>query len=154
MIKLLIIGGFINSLICLISALNFAIVMLHSTDLTSIKTELGAQYECGFIPFSDARLQFEVQFYLVSLLFVVFDVEVALLLPYSLIAAEAGFHGFYLLVSFFVLLGLGFIVEWQSGILNLARGVSDKAGFHGVVEPLLVERGLNLQTEQYKKSER
>jgi NADH:ubiquinone oxidoreductase subunit 3 (subunit A) len=96
-------------------------VASHLGEITTINTELGAQYECGFIPFSDSRLQFEIQFYLISLLFIVFDVEIALILPYSLVTLEVGFHGFYLIAGFFIILGLGFILEWESGILNLVK---------------------------------
>jgi len=64
-------------------------------------------------------VQFEVQFYLVALLFIIFDVEISLILPYCVVILEVGFYGFYILLYFFFILGLGFLLEWKSGILNL-----------------------------------
>jgi len=83
------------------------------------RNELVNQYECGFIPFSDARVEFNVPFYLVSLLFVLFDVEVALLIPLPFILSVFNFFHFYVFLFFFLLLTLGFAVEWFSNLLNL-----------------------------------
>lgn len=75
-------------------------------------SEKRSEYECGFEPFDSAtRLPFDVHFYLVGILFLIFDVEIALLFPWALTLRVSGWYGFYLMVSFILLLGIGFLYE-------------------------------------------
>jgi NADH-quinone oxidoreductase subunit A len=75
-------------------------------------------YECGFNPFGDARMKFDVRFYLVSLLFIVFDLEVAFLFPWAVAFKEAGAFGFWSMIVFLGVLTVGFIYEWRKGALE------------------------------------
>lgn len=75
-------------------------------------------YECGFDPFGEARSPFDIGFYLVQLLFLVFDVEVQFLLPWVLGGQNTGLTGFAGLVLFLIVLTLGFVYEWQKGALD------------------------------------
>jgi NADH-quinone oxidoreductase subunit A len=75
-------------------------------------------YECGFIPFRTERAQFDIKFYLIALLFLVFDVELMFLLPYSMSYYYLGFYGYIVFIIFFVVLVIGFLIEWSSGILT------------------------------------
>jgi NADH-quinone oxidoreductase subunit A len=75
-------------------------------------------YECGFNPFSDARMKFDVRFYLVSLLFIVFDLEVAFLFPWAVAFKEVGVFGFWSVMVFLGVLTVGFIYEWRKGALE------------------------------------
>ena len=70
-------------------------------------------YECGFEPFSDARLSFDIHFYIVGVLFILFDLEVSFLVPWALTISETGKNGFLSIFSFMVILGIGFIYEWK-----------------------------------------
>jgi NADH-quinone oxidoreductase subunit A len=83
------------------------------------RVELVNQYECGFVPFTDARVQFNVPFYIVSLLFVLFDVEVALLLPLPFVLTHLTLVQVYAVLAFFALLTFGFALEWFSRLLVL-----------------------------------
>lgn len=115
----IIITTYILSLTVIICVINILIFVIHSNDLRIVKNELTSQYECGFIPSNDSRIQFEVQFYLISLSSTVFDVEIALILPYSSVIMENGFHGFHLIHHSFFILGSGFVFEWKSGLSDL-----------------------------------
>ncbi len=75
-------------------------------------------YECGFNPFNDARMKFDVRFYLVSLLFIVFDLEVAFLFPWAVAFKEAGAFGFWSMMTFLGVLTVGFVYEWRKGALE------------------------------------
>lgn len=75
-------------------------------------------YECGFDPFGDARLRFNVKFYLVSLLFVIFDLEVVFLFPWSVVLPFVDLFGFFTMLFFLFLLTLGFLYEWSLGALD------------------------------------
>ncbi len=75
-------------------------------------------YECGFNAFDDARMQFDVRFYLVSLLFIIFDLEVAFLFPWAAAFREAGAFGFWSMMIFLGVLTIGFIYEWKKGALE------------------------------------
>nr|AIK66590.1 NADH dehydrogenase subunit 3 [Rotundella rotunda] len=75
-------------------------------------------YECGFDAFGDARSPFDVGFYLVAILFLVFDIEVAFLLPWALGGSIIGWSGFVALMIFLVVLVVGFVYEWQKGALD------------------------------------
>jgi NADH-quinone oxidoreductase subunit A len=75
-------------------------------------------YECGFEPFDDSRGRFDVRFYLVALLFIIFDLEVAFLFPWAVSLGDIGLFGFWSMVFFLVILTVGFIYEWRKGALE------------------------------------
>lgn len=75
-------------------------------------------YECGFEPFGDARGKFDVRFYLVAILFIIFDLEVAFLFPWAVTLGEIGEFGFWSMMVFLGVLTVGFIYEWKKGALE------------------------------------
>ncbi|MGB0682776.1 MAG: NADH-quinone oxidoreductase subunit A [Magnetovibrionaceae bacterium] len=75
-------------------------------------------YECGFDAFDDARHKFDVRFYLVAILFIIFDLEVAFLFPWAITLGEIGVFGFWSMVVFLGVLTIGFIYEWKKGALE------------------------------------
>ncbi len=75
-------------------------------------------YECGFNAFGDARMKFDVRFYLVSILFIIFDLEVAFLFPWAITLRTIGVVGFWSMVVFLGVLTVGFIYEWRKGALE------------------------------------
>jgi NADH-quinone oxidoreductase subunit A len=75
-------------------------------------------YECGFESFSDARMPFDVRFYLVAILFIIFDLETAFLFPWAVSLREIGRFGFYAMMVFLGILVVGFIYEWKKGALE------------------------------------
>lgn len=75
-------------------------------------------YECGFNAFDDARMKFDVRFYLVSILFIIFDLEVAFLFPWAVSLGTIGIFGFWSMVLFLAVLTVGFIYEWRRGALE------------------------------------
>jgi NADH-quinone oxidoreductase subunit A len=75
-------------------------------------------YECGFNAFSDARLKFDVRFYLVSILFIIFDLEVAFLFPWAITLTATGAFAFWSMMVFLGVLTVGFIYEWKKGALE------------------------------------
>ena len=77
-----------------------------------------AAYECGFDAFSDARNKFDVRFYLVAILFIIFDLEIAFLFPWAITLGEIGLFGFWSMVVFLGVLTVGFIYEWKKGALE------------------------------------
>ena len=75
-------------------------------------------YECGFNAFDDARMKFDVRFYLVSILFIIFDLEVAFLFPWAITLSDTGVFGFVSMMVFLGVLTIGFIYEWKKGALE------------------------------------
>ena len=75
-------------------------------------------YECGFEPFEDARGRFDIRFYLVCLLFIIFDLEIAFLFPWAVTLGEIGMFGFLSMLLFLGVLTVGFIYEWRKGALD------------------------------------
>ena len=75
-------------------------------------------YECGFPPFDDARMRFDARFYLVSLLFIIFDLEVAFLFPWAINFHDLGALGFWSMMLFLAVLTIGFVYEWNKGALE------------------------------------
>ena len=75
-------------------------------------------YECGFAPFADARHRFDVRFYLVAILFIIFDLEVAFLFPWAISLKDNGLFGFWSMMIFLGILTIGFIYEWKKGALE------------------------------------
>ncbi len=80
--------------------------------------EKTSAYECGFEPFDDARSKFDVRFYLVSILFIIFDLEVAFLFPWAVSLGKIGLFGFWSMMVFLGVLTVGFIYEWKKGALE------------------------------------
>ena len=75
-------------------------------------------YECGFNAFDDARMKFDVRFYLVAILFIIFDLEVTFLFPWAITLKETGAFGFWSMMGFLGILTVGFIYEWKKGALE------------------------------------
>ena len=75
-------------------------------------------YECGFDPFEDSRMEFDVRFYLVAILFIIFDLEIAFLFPWAISLGKIGFLGFLSMMIFLFILTVGFIYEWKKGALD------------------------------------
>ncbi len=75
-------------------------------------------YECGFEAFDDARGRFDVRFYLVAILFIIFDLEIAFLFPWAISLGEIGWFGFWSMVAFLGVLTVGFVYEWKKGALE------------------------------------
>jgi NADH-quinone oxidoreductase subunit A len=81
-------------------------------------TEKLSAYECGFNAFDDARMQFDVRYYLVAILFIIFDLEVAFLFPWAVSLGALGVFGFWSMMVFLGVLTVGFIYEWKKGALE------------------------------------
>ena len=75
-------------------------------------------YECGFEAFEDSRIKFDVRFYLVAILFIIFDLEIAFLFPWAVVLNDIGWFGFIAMVIFLLVLVIGFIYEWKKGALE------------------------------------
>ncbi len=75
-------------------------------------------YECGFKAFEDARLPFDVRFYLVAILFIIFDLETAFMFPWAVVLRHIGWFGFLSMMAFLLILVIGFIYEWRKGALE------------------------------------
>ncbi len=81
-------------------------------------SEKESPYECGFAPFGDARAKFDVRFYLVAILFIIFDIEVAFLFPWAVVLRDIGWFGFGSMMLFLSVLTVGFVYEWKKGALE------------------------------------
>jgi len=75
-------------------------------------------YECGFEAFEDARMKFDVRYYLVAILFIIFDLEIAFLFPWAVVLRDIGIFGFLAMAIFLGILVIGFIYEWKKGALQ------------------------------------
>ena len=75
-------------------------------------------YECGFEAFGDSRMEFDVRFYLVAILFIIFDLEIAFLFPWAISLGNLGLLGFWSMMIFLFILTIGFIYEWKKGALD------------------------------------
>jgi NADH-quinone oxidoreductase subunit A len=75
-------------------------------------------YECGFEAFEDARMKFDVRYYLVAILFILFDLEIAFLFPWAVVIPEVGFFGYAAMMVFLAILIVGFVYEWKKGALE------------------------------------
>ena len=75
-------------------------------------------YECGFEPFNDSRMEFDVRFYLVAILFIIFDLEIAFLFPWAISLGTIGLYGYLSMLIFLFRLTIGFIYEWKKGALD------------------------------------
>lgn len=98
-----------------------SLVIIAFSNLVTLKRgddEKTSQYECGFEPFSEARNKFDVRFYLVAILFIIFDLEVAFLFPWAITLGKTGIFGFWSMMIFLGVLTIGFIYEWKKGALE------------------------------------
>ncbi|MDH5446897.1 MAG: NADH-quinone oxidoreductase subunit A [Gammaproteobacteria bacterium] len=75
-------------------------------------------YECGFEAFEDARMKFDVRYYLVAILFIIFDLEIAFLFPWAIVLGDIGMFGYWAMAIFLGILVIGFIYEWKKGALE------------------------------------
>lgn len=102
-------------------ALAIGLALLISPFLVAYKapdTEKLSAYECGFNAFDDARMQFDIRFYLVAILFIIFDLEVAFLFPWAVAFKDLGWFGFWSMMIFLAILTIGFVYEWKKGALE------------------------------------
>jgi NADH-quinone oxidoreductase subunit A len=113
--------GYLPILIFLVIAVGLTLAMLVASFVLAKQkpdTEKLSPYECGFEAFDDARRQFDVRFYLVSILFIIFDLEVAFLFPWAVTLGKIGVFGFWSMMIFLGVLTVGFIYEWKKGALE------------------------------------
>ena len=80
--------------------------------------EKNSPYECGFEAFEDSRMKFDVRYYLVAILFIIFDLEIAFLFPWAIVLEEIGMFGYLAMMLFLGILVVGFIYEWKKGALE------------------------------------
>ena len=102
-------------------AFGLAIAMVAASYLAGPQrpdSEKVSAYECGFEPFGDARGRFDVRFYLVAILFIIFDLEVAFLFPWAVALGDIGLFGFWSMIVFLGVLTIGFVYEWKKGALE------------------------------------
>ena len=108
-------------LVLLAVALGLGLVLILAAALIAVRNpdpEKLSAYECGFNAFDDARMKFDVRFYLVSILFIIFDLEVAFLFPWAISFHEVGLFGFWSMMLFLGVLTIGFVYEWNKGALE------------------------------------
>ena len=104
-------------IIALVLSCAFILVNLLLSPKNPDPEKLSA-YECGFEPFEDSRLEFDVRFYLVAILFIIFDLEIAFLFPWAISLGNIGLLGFSSMMIFLGILTVGFIYEWKKGALD------------------------------------
>ncbi|HEY7764194.1 MAG TPA: NADH-quinone oxidoreductase subunit A [Aestuariivirgaceae bacterium] len=102
-------------------ALGITLALLLAPFLVAYKRpdpEKLSAYECGFNAFDDARMKFDVRFYLVAILFIIFDLEISFLFPWAVAFGDLGLYGFWSVMVFLGTLTVGFIYEWRKGALE------------------------------------
>ena len=112
---------YFSILLFLLIALGLSIGFIVMNFLFSPKNpdpEKLSAYECGFEPFSDSRMEFDVRFYLVAILFIIFDLEIAFLFPWAISLGKIGILGFTSMMIFLFILTVGFIYEWKKGAFD------------------------------------
>jgi NADH-quinone oxidoreductase subunit A len=108
-------------LIFLIVAIILSLIIVGFSYLLSIQnpeSEKLSTYECGFEPYEDSRHKFDVKFYLVAILFIIFDIETMFLLPWSVTLSQLNLLGFWSMIDFIIELGVGFVYVWYIGALE------------------------------------
>jgi NADH-quinone oxidoreductase subunit A len=93
-------------------------VLARLTGSQNPDSEKLSPYECGFEAFEDARMKFDVRYYLVAILFILFDLEIAFLFPWAVVLQDIGWFGFIAMVIFLGILVVGFVYEWKKGALE------------------------------------
>jgi NADH:ubiquinone oxidoreductase subunit 3 (subunit A) len=119
--EILIYESYLTIFLFILYSLILSIVVLGLSYVIAIQNpyfEKVSAYECGFEPFEDARNQVDVSFCIVAILFLIFDIEVLFLFPWCLVLSLVGNTGFWAMISFLLLLGLGFLYEIVKGALN------------------------------------
>ena len=112
---------YLSIIIFLFIALGLSIGFIVLNFLFSPKNpdpEKLSAYECGFEAFSDSRMEFDVRFYLVAILFIIFDLEIAFLFPWAISLGNIGSLGFWSMMIFLFVLTIGFVYEWKKGALD------------------------------------
>ncbi len=112
---------YLSILIFLFVALSLSVGFIVLNYLFSPKKpdpEKLSAYECGFDAFNDSRMEFDVRFYLVAILFIIFDLEIAFLFPWAISLGKIGALGFWSMMIFLFILTIGFIYEWKKGALD------------------------------------
>ena len=112
---------YLSIIIFLFVALSLSVGFIFLNFLFSPKKpdpEKLSAYECGFEAFSDSRMEFDVRFYLVAILFIIFDLEIAFLFPWAISLGNLGPLGFWSMMIFLFILTIGFIYEWKKGALD------------------------------------
>ena len=103
--------------ISLLLSIGFIVINYIASPSNPDPEKLSA-YECGFEAFDNARIEFDVRFYLVAILFIIFDLEIAFLFPWAISLGNIGLFGFYSMMAFLFILTIGFIYEWKKGALE------------------------------------
>tara|TARA_Y100000590_G_scaffold254058_1_gene285354 strand:+ start:142 stop:510 length:369 start_codon:yes stop_codon:yes gene_type:complete len=103
--------------ISLLLSIGFIVINYIASPSNPDPEKLSA-YECGFEAFDNARIEFDVRFYLVAILFIIFDLEIAFLFPWAISLGNIGLLGFYSMMIFLFILTIGFIYEWKKGALE------------------------------------
>ena len=103
--------------IALFLSIGFIVINFLASPSNPDPEKLSA-YECGFEAFDDSRMQFDVRFYLVAILFIIFDLEIAFLFPWAISLGKIGIFGFVSMMIFLFILTIGFIYEWKKGALD------------------------------------
>ncbi len=112
---------YLSIIIFLIVSLSLSVGFIVLNFLLSPKNpdpEKLSAYECGFEAFTDSRMEFDVRFYLVAILFIIFDLEIAFLFPWAISLGNIGTLGFWSMIIFLSILTIGFIYEWKKGALD------------------------------------
>ena len=114
-------ANYLPILLFLIVSIGLGFIMLGAGKLLSPSNpgeQKNSPYECGFEAFEDARMKFDVRYYLVAILFILFDLEIAFLFPWAVALADIGMFGFWSMMVFLAVLTIGFIYEWKKGALE------------------------------------
>jgi NADH-quinone oxidoreductase subunit A len=102
-------------------ALGLGLILLLAAAVIAVRNpdpEKVSAYECGFNAFDDARMKFDVRFYLVAILFIIFDLEIAFLFPWAVALKDVSMVGFWSMIAFLGVLTVGFAYEWKKGALE------------------------------------
>lgn len=113
--------NYLPILIFIIIAAGMSVIMIGLSFVVGKQkpdADKNAAYECGFDAFDDARSRFDVRFYLVAILFIIFDLEIAFLFPWAVTLGDIGLFGFWSMMVFLGVLTVGFIYEWNKGALE------------------------------------
>jgi NADH-quinone oxidoreductase subunit A len=116
-----IVNNYLPILIFFCLALGLAVVMILIPFIINQykpDREKTSQYECGFEAFDAPRAHFDVRFYLIAILFIIFDLEIAFLFPWAIVIKKIGLFGFWSMMIFLFVLTIGFIYEWKKGALD------------------------------------
>lgn len=111
-------SSFFFYLILILLISSFILILCYIIIVNNLYYEKSSSYECGFDPFSDAREPFYIKFYLISILFIIFDVEVIFFFPWIFSIIQISYFGFFIMYLFLIISGIGFCYEWKKGSLD------------------------------------